>query len=229
MLPTNLFTKEIVEDFKDRRALIFKFALPMILLAPLAFVPMPLGVKASIIAILVLFLGVFGSAVGLAKLREGGLLERLAISPASKRSMIGQYVLANSLMDSLQLLIPISVLVFRSAFPGSVVIFFATFLSAVLASNSLGAAVAVASGSSGEVHLFATLSVLLVAAASGLFMSLSGALLEISSISPFSHLSTAFLALWQNPSHFIWPSGILVSLLIFFFSLLLSNRFFKSP
>ncbi len=227
MLPTNFFLKEILEDLKGRRSLIFKFGLPMLLIAPLALLPVPQTIRASVISILILFLGVFGSAVGLAKLKESGLLERLIVTPVSKRSMMGQYILANSFMDSLQLGIPLLLLSFQPTFPWSLPEFTIAFLSAILASNALGAVVAVASGSSGEVHLFATLTVLVVAVASGLFMSFGGVLSEISSASPFNQVSVAFLALWQVSSNSIWAVGILVSFLIFSLSLLLANRFFR--
>ncbi len=188
----SVFAREILEDVSKRRSLFLKFLLPIILILPFVLVKMPSAVQGSGLPLIALFLGVLGSAVGIARLRDTKLLERLAILPLSPRRVMLESLAANALMDTLQLLIPTWIVVATIGWNGSgAVIIVFLLLCTVVVSNALGMVVAGLAGGSGEVHLFSSLAVLAVAGGSGLFMQMSDGALAAMTLSPASLLSRA--------------------------------------
>ncbi|MGI6021988.1 MAG: hypothetical protein ACOX8D_02485 [Methanoculleus sp.] len=166
MRPDSLFQKEIITDLRDRRGLFFKFALPAALLLPLIFADLPVSLPATGITVAVIFSGVFGSSIGLVRLRENGMLERMAMLPISPRRLTAGYILANTLLDGAQIAVPLAAFLFvhLPATPEVAV----SFVSAVVAANALGVIVAAVPGSSGEGHLYAIVTVMAAIAISGL-------------------------------------------------------------
>ena len=45
MLPDNIWQKELIDDFKDKKPFLMKFVLPLILLSPLIFFAVLLNIK----------------------------------------------------------------------------------------------------------------------------------------------------------------------------------------
>lgn len=169
MRPDSFFQKELLEDLRDRRGLILKFALPAALLLPLILADIPVSLQAAGITVAVVFSGVFGSSIGLVRLRESGMLERMAMLPVSPRRLTAGYVFANALLDLAQVAVPLSVfLLVHPPAPAGVVYAAVSFASAVVAANALGVLVAVVPGSSGEGHLYAIVTVMAAIAFSGL-------------------------------------------------------------
>ena len=198
MLPNNLWQKELLDDFKDKRPFLMKFILPIILLSPLIFFPIPLNVKAIILTVFILFTGTLGSSVKLSRLKESGMLEKLAVLPLSPTSFITNYLFANSLFDALQLFIPSLLIVLLSLSNYTAVIWITiSYIAVILAANSIGVLIALLASSSAEVHLYSTLTVLLVGALSIPFTSPMGNLIkDLGSILPFRIFYESLLYGW---------------------------------
>jgi hypothetical protein len=195
MLPDTFWKKEIAEDLQNRRALVMKFALPLVLLSPLMLAGVPVSVRAAGLAGAVIFIGVFGSSVGLIKIRENRMLERLAMLPAPPQRFIGEYIFANALLDGMQLAVPVGLfLAVSRSLAGSALVILVCFAAAVVAANALGLLVAIAAGSSGEGHLYAIVTVMAVFLVSG-FVTPAGmtSIAAMGSVLPFGYLYGAML------------------------------------
>lgn len=169
MHPDSFFKKEVLEDFRDRRGLFLKFALPAALLLPLILADVPASLQAAGITVAVVFSGVFGSSIGLVRLRESGMLERMAMLPVSPRRLTAGYVFANALLDLAQVAVPLfAFLLVHPPSPEGFLLVIVSFASAVVAANALGVLVAAVPGSSGEGHLYAIVAVMAAIALSGL-------------------------------------------------------------
>ncbi len=167
--PGRFWQKELLEATRSRRAFALKFLLPLVLLAPLALGPLPESARAIGFAAAVLFIGVFGSSVRLIHLRDGGMLERMAVLPVPPRALAGEYVLAGSSLDGAQLGVPLLLLIAIGGYPPqSVAAILLAYPAALIGANALGVLVASLSGSAAEGHLFAIISVIGVAGLSGL-------------------------------------------------------------
>lgn len=169
MYPDSFFKKEVLEDLRDRRGLFLKFALPAALLLPLILADVPASLQAAGITVAVIFSGVFGSSIGLVRIHESGMLDRMALLPVSPRRLTAGYVFANALLDLAQVAVPLVVfLLVHPPAPVGVVCAVVSFASAVVAANALGVLVAAVPGSSGEGHLYAIVAVMAAIMLSGL-------------------------------------------------------------
>lgn len=168
MHPDSFFHKELLEDLRNRRGLILKFALPPALLLPLILADLPASLQAAGITVAVIFSGVFGSSIGLVRIRESGMLDRMAMLPVSPRRQIAGYILANALLDGAQLAVPFAafLLVHPPVLVGAICAV-VSFVSAVVAANALGVLVAAVPGSSGEGHFYAIVAVMAAIVLSG--------------------------------------------------------------
>ncbi|MCE5338322.1 MAG: ABC transporter permease [Methanomicrobiaceae archaeon] len=191
MRPDSFWKKEVLEDLRNRRGLILKFALPAALLLPLILAGVPVPLQAAGITVAVIFSGVFGSSIGLVRIRESGMLDRMAMLPVSPRRLTAGYVFANALLDGAQVAIPLSVfLLVHPPAPAGVIFAVISFVSAVVAANALGVLVAVVPGSSGEGHLYAVGTVMAAIALSGLIAPAP----YTQGLLPFWYLYAALLA-----------------------------------
>lgn len=191
MLPDRLWKKEVLEEARGGRGLLLKMLLPLVLLAPLAFLSVPQAARAAGLAAGVLFVGVFGASVRLARARETGMLERLAVLPVSPRRLAAEYVGASALVDTAQLAVPALLIAASLALePPFLYAAAVCFAAAVVGANALGVLVAIAAASPAEGHLFAILAVLGVAAVSvtGPGVVAAG---PLGSLLPFHHLVLA--------------------------------------
>ncbi len=169
MHPDSFFRKEVLEDLRNRRGLLLKFILPAGLLLPLILADLPVSLQAAGITVAVIFSGIFGSSIGLVRIRESGMLDRMAMLPISPRRLIAGYIFANALLDGAQVAVPLAVflLIHPPALEG-VIYTIVAFASAVVAANALGILAAVAPGSSSEGHLYAIITVMAAIVLSGL-------------------------------------------------------------
>ncbi|WP_332449056.1 hypothetical protein [Methanoculleus sp.] len=207
MHPDSFFRKEILEDLRNRRGLLLKFALPAALLLPLILSDAPVSLQAAGITVAVVFSGVFGSSIGLVRLRESGMLDRMAMLPVSSGRLTAGYVLANALLDAAQVAVPLAAfLLVHPPAPEGVLFAVVSFASAVVAANALGVLVAVAPGSSGEGHLYAVITVMAAIALSGLVAPAP----YTQGLLPFWYLYAALLA---SPGAFVL-SPLLAALLL---------------
>ena len=229
MLPHNFWLKELLDDSKDKKALSMKFVLPLILLSPLIFFHMPLDIKALILMLFVLFTGTMGTSVKLTRLKESNMLEKLAITPISPSRFMINFVFANSLFDGLQLLIPFVLIVFLSAsLVSGASWIFACYVAAILGANVLGVLVALMAGSSGEVHLYSTLTVLLVGAISIPFTeSIGGFVRYLGDVLPFKLFYDSLIGGWGIYSTKMLILAPISAAALLGFILLLSPRLFR--
>lgn len=168
MHPDSFFQKELLEDLRNRRGLVLKFALPAALLLPLILADLSVTLQAAGITVAVIFSGVFGSSIGLVRIRESGMLDRMTMLPVSPRRQIAGYILANALLDGGQIAVPFTAfLLIHPPAPGGAVCAVVSFGSAVIAANALGVLVAIAPGSSGEGHIYAIATVMAAIVLSG--------------------------------------------------------------
>jgi ABC-type multidrug transport system permease subunit len=230
MLPGRLWQEEILANLRGRRSLAMKLLLPLILLSPLMLERVPAHVRSGGLAVAVLFVGTFGSAVGLVRLREDRMLERLAVLPQSSARLLGEYILASVLFDGFQMLVPLVAIAILGGpaslrMPGLI----ACYLVALVTANALGALAALVASSSGEVHLYAALLVLVVGglSAGDLVTPMPGPLEALKSLLPFHHLSGALLYAWgvAPPGHPV--RGVFSGAVLLLSALLLSPRLFR--
>ncbi len=230
MLPGRLWQEEIVANLRGRKALAIKVLLPLILLSPLMLDRVPAHVRSVGLAGAVLFVGTFGSAVGLVRLREDKMLERLAVLPQSSARLLGEYILAGVLFDGFQMLVPlVAVAILGGPAPLRIPGLVACYLVAVVTANALGALAALVASSSGEVHLYAALIVLVVGglSAGDLAASVPGPLEALGSLLPFHHLSGALLYAWGIAPPGRPVLGVFSGAILLFAALLLSPRLFR--
>lgn len=180
--PDSLFWIELIEDTRNKRSLILKLAVPIVLVLPLTMKGVPETFRLAALPLIALFLGVLGSSVGLTRLKERGILERLSALPVGRGSMMRGYLLANAAMDGVQMLVPGTIAIASFGLAPEATALTATALaSSILLANALGALVSTAAGGSGEVHLFSAICVLGIAGLSGLFSGMTGSSMDITS------------------------------------------------
>jgi hypothetical protein len=193
--PDDLLRLELLQDLRRRRSLALKFILPAVLVLPFALLDMPDGLRANGLPLIVLFLGVLGSSVGLARLKESRLSERLATLPIARRRMALEYLGANVAMDGLQVLAPTLIMVVALG-TGAILlasVALALMLSLVFA-NGLGMLISMVAGGSGEVHLYSAVAVLVVAGVAGLFFpEMPEGMGTLANVLPFNYLAQSLL------------------------------------
>jgi hypothetical protein len=229
MWPNNVRQKEILEERKSVRSLCFKLLLSFILLSPLAISWVPAQIKSDGLTVAVIFLGIFGSSVGLMRWRDTKMLERLAMLPVSPATILSDYILASSLIEGLQLAVPsILILLTKSTEPVYILWIIVCFLAALVSANAIGVMVAILARSSGEVHLYAFLAVLVVSGLSGLFSgSTQGSYFLIEPIWPFWQLSNSLLFAWGASEQHLPFSAPISGAVIYFTVLLMASSLFK--
>lgn len=194
MLPGRFWQKELLEEWKSRKGLIVRFTVPFLILAPLAAEPVPLPARATGLLMGILFIGIFGSAIGLARIRENRMLERLLVLPIPPSGLLLEYIFANSVADILQLFPPfVVVVVSGSPDPGPAIVLAALFVPAVVAANAIGTLIPLFSGASSEVHLASFIAVIAVVAVSTPFLPVS---FSIGQFLPFGSLAAGLLSAW---------------------------------
>ena len=96
MLPNALWQEEIIEECKSRRSLATKLLLPLILVGPLALAWVPPAMRSGGMALAVIFIGIFGSSIGIVGLRDSKMLERLAVLPLHPAVVVSNYIMGRS-------------------------------------------------------------------------------------------------------------------------------------
>ncbi|MFX1339072.1 MAG: ABC transporter permease [Promethearchaeota archaeon] len=233
MKPNNFFQKELISFFKNKKALIIKFLLPFIFLLPVLVANISMSIKVEIFIVMIIFLGIFSSAVGLIQLRENKMLERLAILPISTKKIIIEYLFATICFDIFKLIIPFIILIGLNSENFSINYIcwlIICFISSIGVANSFGILVALISGSSGEGHLYAIITVISLCVISGIFpLILPKFLSFVQIILPFHYLSNSLLypeAISIIEFYIIVPASLLIVLLIV---VITSRNLFRFP
>ncbi len=230
MLPEHLWQEELLEDLKSGRSLIMKFLLPIVILSPLLLPNVPVFVRGALLSIMILFIGTFGAAVGLVRLAESKMLERVAVLPISAPRLVADYIVANASLDGLQLLIPL-VLITALGHPQVIALPWIAlyFVLALIVANTIGVLVALISRSSEEVHLFAAITILVVGGVSlaAIMIPSSPAAFQFAStFSPFKGLADGLLYAWNVTTSAPAAVSVLASILLFGVTLAFSHRLF---
>jgi len=218
--PRSIFMMEIAEDLSSGKGILLKFLVPFIILVPLGYLDLPFDVLAGVIVFIVLFNGTLGSSIGLTRMKESAFLDRLLATPLNRRSILAQYILANTLMDILQVAIPlVIVLLFRPVDLVYIPAIFVLLAFAAMAASSIGTGVAVLSKGMGDVHLTSIVAVGGLALVSGLFAPESFGE-GIFWPSPFygldEALRTGWTGAWDPEMLYSLPIALLLFVLIVF-------------
>jgi hypothetical protein len=154
---------------RRRRLFALNIVVPLALVAPIIAGQAPQQHAALVFAVLFVFFGTFGSAIPLLRDAERGMIRRLALLPGDPgRSLIGR-VAAGALIDATQLA-PACALIVLAGLPSTNALWLALVLPATLVfAGLLGLLVAAIARSVAEGALFAAVSALLLAHASGVF------------------------------------------------------------
>lgn len=145
-------------------------AVPLLLVAPVAWAGAPPAHAAAVYAVLFVLFGTFGAAIPLLRDGEDGILGRLLLTGLPPASLLLGRAAAGAVLDTLQLLPALAVILLAaSADAGAAVLAVPALLLALLFANLLGATVAGAAGSVAEGALFAAVAALLLLHGSGTF------------------------------------------------------------
>lgn len=230
MLPDALWQEEIIEELKSRRSLATKLLLPLILVGPLALAWVPPAMRSGGMSLAVIFIGIFGSSIGIAGMRDSKMIERLAVLPLHPAAIISNFILGRSIFMGVQMALPLALITLAGSSgqisPVSVSWVSLCYIAALVSASAIGTVVALIARSSGEVHLYAFLAVIAVAGLSGVIPG-TDSIISLRVISPFWQLSNALLFSWGE-SDLQMPAVALISTaIILLAALLISPRLFR--
>lgn len=170
MMPGNLFRLQLAAAFGDRRQMLLRIGVSVLLALPFLLFGMPARAQAAGITMVILFTGFFGSAVSHAHLRADQRLARLSLLPMSRQVLYLDLVLSSILMrlgPSAVVLAGFVIVHGRNVTTG-VLLNLAGWLCATLGLLTLlGMATGRLARSNAEVHLFGALATGALAALSG--------------------------------------------------------------
>jgi hypothetical protein len=173
MKPANLFQMEMASLLASKRTLCVKLVFPLLLGLPFVLIVMPLKARLAGLMILVVMVAFFGSSVAFVRHRREGRLGRLKILPVSMARIMGDLLLAGTVVDLMQIgsVVILFLFVHGSAVTMDGVVTTAGLLvAAILLLNAMGMALGYAMHENSEIHL-----------AGGL---VSGAIIFISGVLP---------------------------------------------
>jgi hypothetical protein len=170
MMPGNLFRLQMLATFGDRRHLILRIGISLLLAMPFIFVGMPARAKAAGIVMVILFTSFFGAAVGHARLRAEMRLARLMLLPTSRAIIWLDLVLSSTLSRLVPAVIVLSGFMLingQNVMLASIINLFGLLCSSLILLTLLGMGTGTLARSNGEVHLFGALVCAMIAFVSG--------------------------------------------------------------
>jgi hypothetical protein len=182
---------------RRRRLFLLNIGIPLLLVLPLAVGGAPVFHAAAALAVLFVLFGTFGSAIPLLREGEGGIVRRILLAGAPEARILGERVVAGSVLDFLQLLPSLAVILLAWGAPADLwLVGPPVLLLTLLAANLLGIWIAAAARSLAEGALFAAVVALFLLHGSGVFRTAApgtaGAALE--TVLPFGPLHRLLLA-----------------------------------
>lgn len=170
MICGNLFCLQLATAFADRRRVFLRIGVSALLALPFIFVGMPARAQAAGIVMVILFTGFFGAAVGHARLREDGRLERLLLLPTPRATLWLDLALASTVSRAAPAVVVLTAFVAvnaRNVTVGALVALAGLLCATLVLLTLLGMATGRLTRSNAEVHLFGALTVGLLAVVSG--------------------------------------------------------------
>lgn len=171
MIAGNLLRMEVLSALADRRRLVLRIGVTLLLCLPFILVDIPARAQSAGIVLVVLFTGFFGTAVATARIRADGRVSRLLLLPSPRLLIPLDLLLAWTAARLVPGLVVIGAyLAVKGRYAGAAECAVAVgMLGALLATITLlGMAVGRLARGTGEVHLFGALAAGLLAWVSGL-------------------------------------------------------------
>ncbi len=229
MIPANLFQLEVLSVVANRRALVMRLLLPVVMSMPFVLTAMPVRVKTAGLVMLLLFLTFFGAAVTMVRRESEGHRTKLSLLPIPGWLVQVDFVLSGAVIDILQIggvIVLFLLLNAKAPVSGSLIFVLAgMFVVSVIVLNFLGMLLAGAVKNNVEVHLIGALTVGVIALVSGLFPVPAGIAQVIAAGSgwnPIAQLAAILTSLAEDNSETMevsalqmWTAAIaLVALLV---------------
>jgi hypothetical protein len=177
MKPANLFQMETASLLASKRSLCIKLTFPLLLGLPFVLIAMPVKARLAGLVILIVMVSFFGSSVAFVRCKREGRLNFLRTLPVSTAGIMGDFLLAGTVVDLMQVgsVLILFLFVHASVVTMEGVVTIAGLLAgAVVLLNAMGMALGYAMHENSEIHL-----------AGGL---VSGAVIFISGILPLPTL-----------------------------------------
>jgi len=181
---------------RKRRAVVLNFAIPLLLVAPIAFSTAPIGHAAAVYAVLFTMFGTFGAAIPLVRDAETGILQRIGLTGFDPRRLLVERIIAQAALDWFQLLPAIGLILAVGRPSAPLALTLPLVLGAILlCANAIGSWIAAIAGSIAEAALLAAVSCLFALHAAGVFRApLPGSIgHSIQPLVPFRYLHQALL------------------------------------
>ena len=203
-LPGGVLTRELLVTAAHPRALLIKLGVPLLLTLPLLLGHAPSFWAATLLTVLCAMVGAVGSAVGLARARQSGLLARLAVTPRSGARLLLGWSLAGAAVDALQLLPMLAAIwVIGRGDPVSGAALLPAVVAVLLLASALGCAVSLLGSGVGEVLLDVAVLLAPLLFLGGVFTGVprSGWRAVAAAVDPFGQLQSGFIgALGGSPA-----------------------------
>lgn len=226
MHSSSIWQKELLENFNNKKSLAIKLLFPLLLAGPVLLSSAPPQAKAGVVSLLVVFIGVFGSGVGLSKDRTDGVLLRIAVTPLSPKRIIVEQILVNSAVELAQISPMLAVLVLQRGATWWLIALSVSLLATIFVANTLGVLVASIATSAGQVHLYSALVVFPLLAVSGVFTPVSlanPAQKFLAQLLPFSYFHQSLMVFFGEASYLgqlgvvLWSCVLALAFLTFAF------------
>src|SRR5579884_1885221 len=196
LLPSSMFSRELLVTAARPRSLFLKVVVPLILTVPLVAAHAPTFWAAMLLTVLCAMIGAVGAAVGVARGRESGLMTRLALVPKPAWRVIGGWVFGSTAVDAVQLVPAVAVVIAVAPVTAPAAVALVCAVAAVLLlANALGCAVAAVGGGPGEVLLDVSVLLAPLLFLGGLFTGVprTGWRWVAATVDPFAYLHSAFI------------------------------------
>lgn len=198
MLASTLWQKEVAEILANRRSLAIRIAFPTVIGGSFLMAAPPGYFTATLVTTLAAALGCFGTSITLSRARTEGTLQRIVLTPLSRRRIVIEQLAVNSGVVFCQLLpLALIVAIRFGAYDFRFLVFLMALGAALAAASLLGLLATVFASSTGEAALYSFLALLPTLYLARVFDSggLAGDLRSfVAAGVPFSYLQQALLA-----------------------------------
>jgi len=170
MMPGNLFRLQLAAAFGDRRQMVLRVGVSLLLSLPFVLIGMPPRAQAAGITMVILFTGFFGAAVSHAHLRADQRLARLSLLPIPRWTLWLDLALSSTLMrlgPSAVVLAAFAAVSGRNVTAGVLLNLAGLLCAALVLLALLGMGTGRLARSNAEVHLFGAMATGLLALLSG--------------------------------------------------------------
>lgn len=170
MMPGNIFLLQLAADSGDRRRVILRIGVSLLLSLPFILIGMPAHAQATGIVMVILFTGFFGTAVAHARLRADLRFSRLKMLPISLCELWIDLILSSALVRLVPIIVVLASFIIvngQVVTAASLVNILGLLCASVVLLTIIGMSVGCLARSNGEVHLFGALVCAVIAFISG--------------------------------------------------------------